>query len=501
MFSSRLRSIFMIVGPATYSLPSRFLLLVTVAVCLGCGMVHPIAAQTPDAFSDSGADPVKLFEQGQNAHSRGLLVKAVEYYDEALKVKPEFPEAQFQRAHALTALGNFAEAETGFRRAIELRKNWSLPYSSLGALLIRLNREKEAETYLREAIRLDPQDRFAIQTLAGARLNQNDPKEALELATQATIQSDASAAIWFVRALAERRLADNKAALISLNRVLESEPQNFEALMERADLHISERQSALEDLKAAEALSGADKKQLARLAAAYERAGNAADAQRVANAAGLHETTGTKTGDVIGTAEEIKLANSDDPVQSRDGLEKLLKKNSDNAKLLARLGASYRTVDPARSLVFYRRALDLDPTNAELATGYGAALIQARRFGDAALVLKKVVAAAPNSYAAHANLATALYELKQFPEALVQYEWLLRSKPDLTVAHYFIATAHDNLGEYKQALASYDTFLAQADPVKNRLEIDKVKLRLPTLRRQIQRGEGTKQKSVQNRKP
>ncbi|MEP6743006.1 MAG: tetratricopeptide repeat protein [bacterium] len=512
LFLAALRSVFMIVRPIICSSPFRFVLLVIVAVCLNCGLVHPLAAQTADAFGDSGADPVKLFDQGQNAHARGDLAKepsekvenykrALAYYDEAIKVRPEFLEAEFQRANALIALDRLPEAETGFRRAIALRRNWSLPYSALGALLVRLNREKEAETLLREALRLDSQDRLAIQALAGIRIKAGDAKEALQLATRATTESDAGAATWFVRALAERGVGDNKSALISLNKVLELAPQNFDALMERAELRISEHESAIEDLKAAELFSGVDKKNLVRIAAAYDRAGKTEDAQRVAKSAGLSDASGGRSsGSVIGTAEELNLANSDDPIQSRDGLEKLLKKNPDNATLLARLGASYRTIDPARSLVFYRHALELDPANPNFATGYGAALVQARRFADAVVVLRKVVLAAPANYVAHANLATALYELKQFPEALIEYQWLLQTKPDLTVAHYFIATAHDYLGEYEEALASYETFLAHADQDKNRLEIEKVKLRLPSLHRQIQKGEGAKHKSGQSRK-
>jgi len=470
------------------------------AIWVACALVQPLAAQTADAFGDSGADPVKLFEQGQNAHARGDLVKALEYYDEAIKVRPEFPEAEFQRANALTSLGRLNEAETALRRVLDLRKNWSLPYSSLGALLVRLNREKEAEPLLREAIRLDSQDLLAIQALAGIRLKGGDAKEALQLAKRATADANAGAAIWFVRALAERGSGDNKAALISLNHVLELEPQDFDALMERAEIRVSEHESAVEDLKTAEHVANGDKQKIGRLAAAYENAGRHDDAERVAKTGGLIEPVGAKSGNLIGTVEEINLANSDDPLQAREALEKLLKKNPENAVLLARLGASYRTVDPARSVTFYRRALELDPANADFAAGYSSALVQARRFADAVVVLRKVVLTAPDNYAAHANLATALYELKQFPEALVQYEWLLKAKPDLTVAHYFIATAHDYLGEYEQALASYETFLAHADQRTSQLEIEKVKLRLPTLRRQIQRGEGVKQKSGRNGK-
>jgi hypothetical protein len=74
----------------------------------------------------------------------------------------------------------------------------------------------------------------------------------------------------------------------------------------------------------------------------------------------------------------------------------------------------------------------------------------------------------------------------------------VKAKPDLTVAYYFIATSHDYLGEYEQALAAYETFIARADPKTNQLEIEKVNLRLPTLRRQIKLGEGVKQKRKGN---
>ena len=170
-------------------------------------------AQTEDAFGDGAGDPVKLFERGQNAHARGDLLKALEFYEEAIKVRPEFAEAEFQRGSVLVALGRLAEAESGFRRAIEMRKNWSLPYSALGALLVRRNRDSDAETVLRQAIKLDSQDNLALRMLADVRLRGGDAKEALELARRATIDKDSSASAWLLRAMAERATGDNAAAL------------------------------------------------------------------------------------------------------------------------------------------------------------------------------------------------------------------------------------------------------------------------------------------------
>src|SRR5262249_53581265 len=156
---------------------------------------------------------------------------------------------------------------------------------------------------------------------------------------------------------------------------------------------------------------------------------------------------------------------------ARKALETLLQKNPRNAMLLGKLGASYRTDDPNRSLDFYRRANEIEPGNPEYAAGYSSALVQARRFAEAVVILRKVVSVAPGNYAAHANLATALYELKRFAEAVPEYEWLLKAKPDLFVAYYFVATAHDKLGEYEDALAAYETFMAHADTTANELEV------------------------------
>jgi tetratricopeptide (TPR) repeat protein len=448
-------------------------------------------------FSDGSADPVKLFERGQNAHAHGQLEKALEFYDEAIRVRPEFPEAEYQRATALVTLNRLTEAERGFKRAIELRKNWSLPYSGLGALLVRLNRDAEAEPVLREAIKLDAQNFLAVRMLADVRFRAGDHKQALEFARIATNDAEAPASIWLLRGLAEHATKDNAGAVTSLTRAIELDPANFSALMERAEIRIGDQQIdlALSDLKTAESLIKDDKPNASRVAVAYQAAGRTEDAQRIARSAGLtgsgepEKQGGLK---VVGTPEEIEAANSDDPQVARKALEQLLLKNPDNANLLARLGAAYRTIDPAKSLEYYKRALTLEPRNSEYATGYGSALVQARRFSEAAALLRQVVTAAPENPTAHANLATALYELKQFGPALNEYEWLKKSKPDLAVIDYFIATAHDSLGEYNEALTAYESFLARADSKTNQLEIEKVKLRLPSLKRQIQLGQGAK---------
>ncbi|HEY6804294.1 MAG TPA: tetratricopeptide repeat protein [Pyrinomonadaceae bacterium] len=455
-------------------------------------------ALAQDEFGDNAADPVKLFERAQGAHARGEFEKALDLYEQAIKVRPEFPEAEFQRGNALVSLGRFDEAEAAFKRASALKKNWSLPYSALGALLMRREHDAEATQTFRQALAIDPKDNVALRLLSEIRLHAGDPKEALELAKFATQSLDAPTSSWIGLAIAERANGNKEGAKTILNRVITDEPNNLAALLERADLFTDQKEyePAIADLQAAAKLRPDDKIVMARLAFVYQQAGRQPEANAVAKTAGL-EIQSTTNGDknqVIGTPEEIEAANNSDKSIARPALEKLIEKNPKSAMLLARLGATFRTEDPKRALELYRRAAELEPTVTDYAVGYAAALVQSRRFPEAAYILQQVVKREPQNYQAHANLATALYEAKQFPAAIAEFEWVLATKPDVIVAQYFIATSHDYLGEYPEALAAYEKFLATADANTNQLEIEKVKLRLPTLQRQIKLGEGVKKK-------
>lgn len=483
--------------------PNRRIFSLAVLFTLACLLLltlAPVALAQTDDLSDAGADPVKLFERGQTAHARGDLERALEFYDEAVKLRPEFPEAEFQRGSVLVALGRVADAERAFRKAIVLRKDWSMPYSSLGTLLIRTSRDQEAEGLLLQALKLDAHNDAALRGLADVHLRAGDFKAAEDFAKRATAEPEPPASSWVLLALAQRGLGDKVAAKTNLDRALAVDSTNIAAMVERADLRAEEKDfaGAIADLKAARARNPADKQIGNRLLGVYERAGRVVEAEQLASELGLARTQ-TSNGSsggirVAGTPEEIEAANSDDPLIARKALAVLLQKNPRNGMLLAKLGAAYRVDDPPRSLEFYRQANEVEPKNPEYATGYASALVQARRFGEAVGILKQVTAAAPDSFAAHANLATALYELKRFDLALLEYQWLLQAKPDLAITHFFIATAHDKLGEYEDALTAYEAFLAKADAKTNQLEIEKVQLRLPPLKKQIQLKQGVRHK-------
>src|SRR3954454_4484371 len=87
------------------------------------------------AQSDSD-QAIAVFNHGQDLHEKGDLAGAIAEYDKALKALPEFPEAEYQRAIAESALKNIPEAEASLRRATKLRSDWSLAWAMLGDVLV-----------------------------------------------------------------------------------------------------------------------------------------------------------------------------------------------------------------------------------------------------------------------------------------------------------------------------------------------------------------------------
>jgi tetratricopeptide (TPR) repeat protein len=462
-------------------------------ISLCCG--SSVRAQTDD-FGDDAADPIQLFKRGQDAHARGDYEQAVSLYDAAIKVRPDFPEALFQRANALVTLRRYPEAEKSFQRTIELRADWALPRAALGALLQRMGRPDEADKYLEAALKLEPNNAIALVALTELRLRAKAERTVLESLlqrlVQATAAEGATAALWVSRSEVERELGKRTEALASVNHALEVDSRNGSALMARSELQLAagDFENAIKDARAARQLAPQSLNGTLFLAHVLASAGRVDEALKLLDALAEEQ----KRLPEVAEMRRQLTASAVPETEDRAALEKLLEQQPRNAPLLARLCVLYRADDAPRALSYCRRALEIEPANADYATGYAAALVRARRFEEAASLLRRVVARVPDNYAAHANLATALYELKLYSEALVEYDWILRTKPDMVVAYFFIATAHDQLGQFEQALAAYEKFLERADPGINQLEIDKVKLRLPSLRNQIRRGEGVKNK-------
>ncbi len=433
---------------------------------------------------------IELFNKGQEAHANGDFRNALSFYDEAIKANPEFPEAEFQRGSIFQILGKPAEAERAFRRAIEIRRDWTLPMSELGGLLINKGEYVEAESLLDKAIRIDSMSFPAYVALTELKLKTNAPnadlKNILAKLQYLTTKTKIPASVWSARAAIERKLGDLNSAQKSIGRALSIDEKNQFALSESIELALigSDFKGAL---KNAENLSRLYPNSIsAKMLLSRSLYANGKSDEAVATLAAIKQPTQ----EVLLLKASLASINSNDDAQT---LEKILETDDKNITALGRLCTILRTAQPQKALVYCQRASELEPNEMAHAIGFGAALVQVKRYADAVKLFRKLTAIAPENYTIRANLATALFQMENYVEAIKEYQWITEKQPDLPVAYYFLAISHDESEEYMDAMANYQQFLRLADdPLQ--LEIDKVNLRLPILQRLIKQGKGKKRR-------
>jgi serine/threonine-protein kinase len=117
----------------------------------GLALAEYLAAEQPH-------NPWRHFVRGNVLLFRRQYKEAEAAYDEALRIKADYPRAHFNRGMALLDQGRYKEAGEAFHQAATLRPDLAAPYLNLGTALRRQNRLEEAEAMYRKAIALDPDD-------------------------------------------------------------------------------------------------------------------------------------------------------------------------------------------------------------------------------------------------------------------------------------------------------------------------------------------------------
>jgi len=452
------------------------------------------AAPAQDEGSATVDNAVAMFNQGQDAHEKGDLAAAVGFYEKALAILPEFPEAEFQLGNAQLALGKTDEAEQAFRKCVKLKPEWSLALAKLGETLASkyIDQKRDPAVYaeasetLRRAIDIEPGNFPAYVAMTDLLLNSSPSAtdlrsmlDKLKSLTDGKMNSPAS--VWAARGEIENALGDRPAAKASLTHALEINSADGPALYAMANIALSENDTS----RAADLIGQLQPVAGNRQSITVLKARLAFANGKPADAVKLLDEIKDPSPDAIALRNKITVADSTNTAD----LEKQLAANPKDGAVLGRLCSLYRVSDPAKALDYCRRAAEAEPENVRHAIGYGAALVQAKRYDEAVALFQKLLKFEPSNATIHANLATALFQLKRYPEAKEEYHWLIKNQPDTAITYYFLAIVHDQLREYMDAMANYQQFLKLAKPDESKLEIEKVNLRMPALQKLLKENE------------
>jgi tetratricopeptide (TPR) repeat protein len=140
-------------------------------------------------------------------------------------------------------------------------------------------------------------------------------------------------------------------------------------------------------------------------------------------------------------------------------LEAALRQGEDVSVRLALGNARLQQQRPAEAAEHLRRAVELEPKNADALSLLGQALLGAGQLEDAERALRAAAQLRPDEPTQTA-LGFALLRQKKAEQALALFRQLLAQDGGLATARYGAAAANDELGRAGEALAEYKKLLA-----------------------------------------
>ena len=465
-----------------------------------------------DRMVDVSTKVAELFDAGQSAHERGELERAIVLYSEALKLDKLFWQAEYQRSQALRVVGRAAEARQGMLRTIELLSEYQsieegrqimrrarLGLAELSRSLGDLN---EAEKSYAEVAKMSTvggalpvgwQVGQAEVLLGLGRLV--EAQAAVEAAITTGDKRPATIALQGLILIRQGKMEEGERLL---SESLRQDPGNTFALRQRAEIVLSRRdfKAGIADLREVLRLDPGQAGGIkARLAWALAQNKESTEALRLYQEILQDDPTNNAVRQAV-AALSIEAGESEEAIKR---LDELIKAEPGRADLRAQMGELLIKSQPEKALEQYLYATKIEPNRVSHRIGVGSALVRLRRMAEAIGVLRAALAMNPPddvAYYAHTNLGTALYELNDFAAAITEFLWILEHQTDekrIPITLYFLAICHDRTGDYEEALKVYQQFLSRATNV-NKLEVDKVNLRLPILQKQIRDGKGKKKK-------
>ncbi|MEZ6121816.1 MAG: tetratricopeptide repeat protein [Planctomycetaceae bacterium] len=188
-------------------------------------------------------------------HRSGDIDSALRLYASVLKADPRNADAWHLSGLAAESTGDVEGAESMIRRAIELNPQEPVFQTNLAAVLVNQRRSEEAETLCRQVLRIDERHPEALSHLGTALKQQNRLDEALDV-YQAAVRQNPDVASQCNLAAILIDLGQYRDARNMLTAALQISPDQPQLLLNlaTAQRHLGETEAAVRTLSIAELL-------------------------------------------------------------------------------------------------------------------------------------------------------------------------------------------------------------------------------------------------------
>ncbi len=179
------------------------------------------------------ARELALPQKAQDALHKGLdtlfesrdPAKSIPFFEQVLQTSPDYYEAYYDEGVAYLKMNKIEEAQTAFRKAIDLGKNqFAEPYIEMASIYTDQGKLPEAETMARKGLGIQPQSWRAHYELARILFNEGLPVDAEQSALEARRLEPKFPRLYIILANIQLRLGKNEAVIEDLDTYLKLEP-------------------------------------------------------------------------------------------------------------------------------------------------------------------------------------------------------------------------------------------------------------------------------------
>jgi tetratricopeptide (TPR) repeat protein len=169
------------------------------------------------------------YNRGNALGNLGRLEEAISSYDQALKFKPDDHQAWNSRGNALGNLGRLEEAIASLDQALKIKPDYHQAWYNRGNVLDDLGRLEEAISSLDQALKIKPDYHQAWNNRGIALGNLGRLEEAISSLDQALKFKPDDHEAWYKRGIALRNLGRLEEAIASLAQALKIKPDDHKA--------------------------------------------------------------------------------------------------------------------------------------------------------------------------------------------------------------------------------------------------------------------------------
>jgi len=194
----------------------------------GDGSTRPSGNQShPPAFEQTNA--VSWLNQGIALGNLGKYDEAIEAFDKAIEINPQYEAAWYLKGAALNRQGMYNDAIQAYDKAIEINPRNESMWHSKGITLGNQGKYEEAGQAFDEAIEINP-DNDVGWYLKGAALHQLDKyDEAIEAINKSIEINPQDADAWYLKGMVLYDLGRSEEAIQAFDNSAQINPQNGDA--------------------------------------------------------------------------------------------------------------------------------------------------------------------------------------------------------------------------------------------------------------------------------